>query len=55
MVITPQQYPPLLRETPQPPDLLYLLGDVGCLTKPGIAVVGSRAMTPYGAAACRAV
>ena len=35
-------YPPLLRETPDHPPLLYVRGDVSVLAKPQLAIVGSR-------------
>jgi DNA processing protein len=46
-------YPPLLREIVDPPLVLHLRGDVALLSKPMIAVVGSRRASPYamGAAA----
>lgn len=53
MILLPPHYPLLLRETPAPPNLLYVSGNDALLAQPCIAVVGSRAMTPYGAAACR--
>jgi DNA processing protein len=40
-------YPPLLREIPDPPILLYTLGDISVLQRPCLAVVGSRHCTPY--------
>lgn len=41
-------YPPLLRETPQPPADLYIRGDIRLLTHtPLLAVVGSRRPTDY--------
>lgn len=40
-------YPPQLAETPDPPSILYGIGDPGCLS-PGLAVVGARRATPYG-------
>jgi DNA processing protein len=40
-------YPPLLREIPDPPALLYVCGDPGAIARP-IAVVGSRNATAYG-------
>ncbi|NQX87196.1 MAG: DNA-protecting protein DprA [Halioglobus sp.] len=43
-------YPPLLREIHDPPPLLYVKGDVALLTKPQLAVVGSRRAS---VAACR--
>lgn len=41
-------YPILLANIYQPPMVLYVKGDRGLLTKPGLAVVGSRAATSYG-------
>ncbi len=41
-------YPPLLREIPDPPSLLYVRGRVELLTQPGLAIVGSRNATPQG-------
>jgi DNA processing protein len=41
-------YPFLLRNIPDPPLLLYAKGDIGCLGKPGLGVVGARAATGYG-------
>lgn len=41
-------YPPLLREIHDPPVLLYVKGDPGLLSSPGLAMVGARAATSYG-------
>lgn len=41
-------YPPLLRLIPNPPPLLFILGDNESLTKPSIAVVGTRKPSPKG-------
>jgi DNA processing protein len=41
-------YPPRLKEIYDPPVILYVRGDAELLTKPGIAVVGTRHPTPYG-------
>ena len=49
-------YPPLLREIHDPPSVLYVRGDPAALLHPlPIAVVGTRKMTAYGAAAVRIV
>lgn len=48
LLITDTDYPPLLGTIPDPPPLLYCRGDVGLLSQPQIAIVGSRAATPYG-------
>lgn len=47
-------YPQALLQTADPPLLLYVLGDVGVLNRPSIAVVGSRNPTPQGADNARA-
>lgn len=43
-----EAYPPLLSQLPQPPWVLYLRGDLSLLSRPGLAVVGSRKPTSYG-------
>jgi DNA processing protein len=42
------QYPPQLLEIPDPPTLLYVRGDPTLLSRPALAVVGSRNATPQG-------
>jgi len=46
-------YPPLLREIPDPPPVLFSLGNRALLLRPAAAVVGSRDHSSYGASACR--
>lgn len=41
-------YPSLLREIRRPPPVLYVLGDLTCLSLPQLAIVGSRNPTPGG-------
>ncbi len=41
-------FPPLLRTIHDPPVLLYLRGNLDCLKKPSVAIIGSRAATSYG-------
>lgn len=41
-------YPQLLRETPQPPWVLYARGRLELLEQPSIAIVGTRTPTVYG-------
>lgn len=50
-VITPSDdaYPDRLREIYDPPTVLWVRGDVDQLCRPGIAVVGTRQPSPYGA------
>ena len=42
------EYPPELRQIYDPPLLLYVRGNVGTISQPGIAMVGTRHPTPYG-------
>jgi DNA processing protein len=50
-LVTPadETYPERLREIFDPPAVLWLRGDASLLARPGIAVVGTRHPTPYGA------
>ena len=41
------RYPPLLGCIPDPPPVLWARGTLDVLTRPAVAVVGSRAATPY--------
>ena len=41
-------YPPQLREIASPPLVLYVVGDVSVLSKPGVSIVGTRKATAYG-------
>jgi len=49
-ILTPDQlaYPPLLARLPDRPPVLYVRGDVGLLSDPQVAIVGSRNPTPQG-------
>jgi DNA processing protein len=40
-------YPPALAAIHDPPPVLWLRGDAACLQQPAVAIVGSRAGTPY--------
>jgi len=42
------EYPERLKEIYDPPPVLWVRGAVGLLSRPGIAVVGTRHPTPYG-------
>jgi DNA processing protein len=42
------RYPPLLRQIPYPPPLLFVHGDPDCLRLPQLAIVGTRNPTPLG-------
>lgn len=43
-----QDFPALLRQIPDPPKKLYLRGELPSEERAWLAVVGSRALTPYG-------
>jgi DNA processing protein len=42
-------YPIALKNTVNPPPVLYVLGDISCLSRPQLAIVGSRQPSPIGA------
>ena len=46
--INDPNYPPLLLEIPDPPPLLYIWGELDCLTAPQLAIVGSRRPSRQG-------
>ncbi len=46
-------WPPLWREIPDPPVTLEGRGRVACLTRPALAIVGTRLATPRGLAVAR--
>ncbi|HJR33559.1 MAG TPA: DNA-processing protein DprA, partial [Gemmatimonadales bacterium] len=48
-------FPELLRQLPDPPLCVFAQGDLTLLTRPAIAIVGSRNHSHYGAEVCRAV
>src|ERR1043166_9226262 len=48
-------FPAALRDIPDPPLHLFALGDVALLSRPAVAIVGSRDHSLYGAEVCRAV
>jgi DNA processing protein len=43
-----EDYPERLREIFDPPPVLWALGDASLLSRPAIAIVGTRQPTPYG-------
>ncbi len=49
-VLTPDraEYPALLTEIPDPPPVLYALGDLAALGHPAVAIVGTRRASTYG-------
>ncbi len=46
-------YPPLLAQIPDAPPVLYVRGDLGVLSDPQLAIVGSRNPSPQGAETTR--
>ena len=54
-VLTPDEFPPSLREIPEPPEKLYLVGTLPPEDALWLAVVGSRKHTPYGKEACEKI
>ena len=49
---TDEAYPPLLREIPDRPHVLYLMGNAEVLTARCLSIVGTRSATPYGQTMC---
>lgn len=47
------RYPQILRNDIEPPSVLFVLGDLGCLDRPRTAVVGTRRCTGVGAGVAR--
>ena len=50
-----EDFPPALGLIPDPPPVLFVLGDAALLHRPAVAVVGSRDHTWYGAEVCRSL
>jgi DNA processing protein len=53
LVPTAEGFPPMLREIPDAPILLFALGRMDLLSADSVGIVGSRSHTRYGAGACR--
>lgn len=51
--LTYRDYPEGLRHIPQPPELLWARGSFAATSTKHLAVVGSRALSPYGRDACK--
>jgi DNA processing protein len=47
------EYPGLLRVIPEPPPVLFVLGNLSLLDRPAVAIVGSRDHSPYGGEVAR--
>jgi DNA processing protein len=48
IALSDDDYPPLLKQIPDPPLVLHFRGRKELLTRPAIAIVGSRTASPYG-------
>jgi DNA processing protein len=48
IALSDPEYPPRLKEIYDPPVILFVKGSVELLSRPGIAMVGTRHPTPYG-------
>ena len=48
VVFSSPEYPERLREIYDPPPVLWLRGDASLLSRPSIAIVGTRHPSPYG-------
>ncbi|MEK7647401.1 MAG: DNA-processing protein DprA [Patescibacteria group bacterium] len=55
VTLADKDYPALLREIPNPPETLSLLGNFRAWNKPAVAIVGTRKATSYGLQAARAL
>ncbi len=49
------RYPGMLRPIPDPPPVLFALGQLGLVARPAVAIVGSRDHSRYGEEVCRAL
>lgn len=49
------RYPGRLADIPDPPTCLFGLGDLDLLSRPAVAIVGSRDHSSYGSEVCRAL
>ncbi len=47
VTLADEEYPPMLREIIDPPLALHFRGDLSLLTRPALAMVGSRRASPY--------
>ena len=52
-LLSPSDFPLLLRQIPDAPKMLYVRGELPSAKLSWLSVVGSRALTPYGIAACK--
>lgn len=52
---TDSVYPPLLRESPDHPHVIFMQGNVEALLRPAVAFVGTRSISTYGQVAGRRI
>jgi len=52
-LLSPSDFPPLLRQIPDAPKKLYVRGELPSTERAWLCVVGSRAITNYGRQVCR--
>lgn len=43
-----REYPEKLRDIPEPPNMLYIRGDIPDGSKPGVSIIGARLCSDYG-------
>jgi DNA processing protein len=55
LIPTDSAYPELLRKIPDPPPVLFALGNLDLLGRPAVAIVGSRDHSGYGGGVCRSL
>lgn len=48
MLLSDNDYPELLRASPDPPEILFVRGELDAAPEPAVAIVGSRRATSYG-------
>ena len=53
LTLADAEYPATLLDTADPPTVLYLKGRAECLSRPALAIVGSRNATPQGLSTAR--
>jgi DNA processing protein len=55
LIAIDERYPAVLRDIPEPPPVLFAVGDLTLLSRPAAAIVGSRDHSSYGSEVCAAV
>ena len=52
VAVTDDEYPPLLREVPDRPHVLFVMGNVQALAMRSVSIVGTRRVSSYGQIRC---